>query len=157
MLEDTSLATGDLHLIKLCVGVERPEELKKWQEKRRIQTGRSAAFHITRMWPRRQDELLDGGSLYWVMKGLIKARQEITGLEQVVGEDGISRCAILLKEDIVNVELTPKRAFQGWRYLQGIKVPRDTIETSDRDDDLPDSLRRELAQLGVRRLSDVLY
>ncbi len=91
------------------------------------------------------------------MKGLIKARQEITGLEQVVGEDGISRCAILLKEDIVNVELTPKRAFQGWRYLQGIKVPRDTIETSDRDDDLPDSLRRELAQLGVRRLSDVLY
>ena len=149
------LAAGDLHLIKLCVGVEHPDELAKWQAKRRKQTGRSASFHVTRMWPKRKTELLDGGSLYWVMKGFIKARQEIVGMEPVEGEDGISRCAFLLNPDIVKVELTPRKAFQGWRYLQGIQVPRDIIETGDQGEHMPENLRHELARLGVRRLNDV--
>jgi len=105
------VATGDLHLIKLCVGVEHPRELVAWQAKRRAQTGRNESFHITRMSPKRADELLDGGSLYWIMKGFIKARQTIIGLETVTGDDGISRCAILLNPNVVNTSLTPRRAF----------------------------------------------
>jgi len=144
------VTTGKLNLIKLCVGVEHPQELIDWQKKRRAQTGRDHSFHITRMWPRRGDELLAGGSLYWVMKGFIKARQEITGLEAVTGEDGISRCAILLNSDVVNVELTPRRAFQGWRYLEGAQIPKDISETGSQESELPDALAFELAQLGVR-------
>jgi len=143
------MSSGQLHMIKLCVGVEHPQELIEWQTKRRAQTGRSSAFHITRMWPRREDALLDGGSLYWVMKGFIKARQKIIGLERVTGDDGISRCAILLDEDVVNIELTPRRAFQGWRYLEGAQVPRDS-ETGSQEIEIPDALAYELAQLGVR-------
>lgn len=144
------MPTGDLNLIKLCVGVEHPSELVSWQAKRRTQTGRAHSFHITRMWPRRQDELLDGGSLYWVMKGFIKARQKIIDLEKVEGEDGITRCAILLDPNVVNTELTPRRAFQGWRYLSGAQVPRDISGTGPKEAELPEALEYELAQLGVR-------
>jgi len=144
------MAAGDLNLIKLCVGVEHPDELVAWQEKRRAQTGRDHSFHITRMWPKRGDELLNGGSLYWVMKGFIKARQKVTGLERVTGDDGIARCAILLDPNVVNIELTPRRAFQGWRYLEGAQIPRDISETGSQESELPDSLAYELAQLGVR-------
>jgi len=140
---------AQLHIIKLCVGVEHPQELIDWQIKRRAQTGRDHAFHVTRMWPRREEELLDGGSIYWVMKGFIKARQRIIGLDRVTGEDGIARCAILLDSNLVNVELTPRRAFQGWRYLEGAQIPRDS-ETGSQEIELPDTLAYELAQLGVR-------
>lgn len=101
------------------------------------------------MWPKRATELLDGGSLYWVMKGFIKARQQIIGLERVTGEDGIARCAILLDTNVVNIELTPRRAFQGWRYLEGAQIPRDS-ETGSQEIDLPEALIHELARLGVR-------
>ncbi len=144
------MATGKLHLIKLCVGVEHPSELVEWQIRRRKETGRDHAFHITRMWPKRAAELQDGGSLYWVMKGFIKARQEIVGLEAVTGNDGINRCAILLSPNVVNIELTPRRAFQGWRYLEGAQVPRDIEETGRQGQELPDVLKHELARLGVR-------
>ena len=83
------------------------------------------------------------------MKGFIKARQRIIGLDRVTGEDGIARCAILLDSNLVNVELTPRRAFQGWRYLEGAQIPRDS-ETGSQEIELPDTLAYELAQLGVR-------
>lgn len=137
-------------MIKLCVGVEHPAELVAWQEKRRRETGRNESFHVTRMWPKRADELLDGGSLYWVMKGFIKARQEIIGLEKQESADGITRCAILLNPNVVNIELTPRRAFQGWRYFRGAEVPRDIVGTRSQEDSLPEDLEYELAQLGVR-------
>lgn len=141
---------GELNLIKLCVGVEHPDELIAWQAQRRAETGRSASFHVTRMWPRRSKELLAGGSLFWVMKGFIKARQQIIALEPQESDDGITRCAIILQPDVVNVELTPRRAFQGWRYLSGAQVPRDIGETGSRDRKLPEALEYQLAQLGVR-------
>lgn len=144
------MATGELHLIKLCVGMENPKELIEWQNRRRKETGRDEAFHITRMWPRRAQELMDGGSLYWVMKGFIKARQKIIGLEAITGNDGINRCAILLSPNVVNIELTPRRAFQGWRYLEGALIPRDIEEKGDQQQELPDTLQHELARLGVR-------
>ena len=69
------------------------------------------------MWPKRADELLNGGSLYWVFKGMILARQTVLRLEEVPGEDGITRCGIVLGKDIIRTEPVPRRPFQGWRYL----------------------------------------
>lgn len=144
------MTADGLNLIKLCVGVEHPSELIEWQNKRRAQTGREQSFHVTRMWPKKADELRDGGSLFWVMKGFIKARQTILGFEEQIGADGIRRCAILLDPNVVSTDMAPRRAFQGWRYLRGSQAPRDLSETGVQEADLPDSLAYELALLGVR-------
>lgn len=144
------MGQAKLNLIKLCVGVETPDELIMWQTRRLQETGSSAAFHVTRMWPKRAEELLDGGSLYWVMKGQIRARQRILALEPREGDDGIRRCAIILDPDMVKTTLTPRRAFQGWRYLLPDQAPPDLTEHSIDEPALPSELATELARLGIK-------
>ena len=136
-----------LHLLKLCVGVERPEQLRDWHVQR-LAAGEELR-HTTRMWPRREAELLDGGSLYWVMKGAIQARQRILRLDEVTGADGIRRCKIVLHHDLMRVSSAPKRAFQGWRYLEAADAPRDLGLVGGEDDDLPEDLREALGEIGV--------
>jgi len=109
--------TETINLVKLCVGTERVEDLLSWQAMRMAQSELSNPRHVTRMWPKREAELLNGGSLYWVFKGLILARQNLIRLDEVIGEDGIRRCALVLDPQIVRTESQPRRAFQGWRYL----------------------------------------
>lgn len=111
---------------------------------------RKKLIHITRMWPKRETELLDGGSLYWVFKGLILARQEILGLEEIIGSDEIKRCGIILNEQIVKTVPKAKRAFQGWRYLDPNDAPRDSEEFSITKEELPHFLQLELSKLGVQ-------
>jgi len=101
------------------------------------------------MWPKREVELLDGGSLYWVMKGVIQARQEILQLDEITGEDGIRRCAIILKPDVIRTTAAPRRAFQGWRYLKAEDAPADLPENRLKDDALPPELARELSDIGL--------
>ena len=79
------------------------------------------------MWPKRADELLAGGSLYWVFHGLVLARQRILGLEPRRGGDGIERCAIRLDPEVVRTLPQPRRPFQGWRYLRPEDAPRDLV------------------------------
>lgn len=135
-----------LHLIKLCVGIDSVAELRLWVEQR---TGGAEAYsHVTRMAPKRRDELLDGGSLYWVIKGQIACRQPIHDLQTFKDSDGISRCAIILEPRIVDVSPRPFRAFQGWRYLAATDCPPDLAE-KDGQDELPESMRHELAALGL--------
>ena len=143
---------GDLNLLKLCVGTDTPDELAAWHARRRRETGRPHAIHITRMWPRRETELLDGGSLYWVMRGVIRARQDIVGLEEITGQDGIRRCGILLAPDLHLTEAAPRRPFQGWRYLAGPEAPRDLDETGIDAGSamLPADLACALQEIGVR-------
>ncbi|MDG2474647.1 MAG: DUF1489 domain-containing protein [Paracoccaceae bacterium] len=105
--------------------------------------------HVTRMWPKRENELLAGGSLYWVIKGLILARQEILGLEEIIGSDHIKRCGIVLSEKIVKTSPKPKRAFQGWRYLTYDQAPPDVGDFSTIEEEIPHSLQLELSRLGV--------
>ena len=136
-----------LHLLKLCVGVERPEHLREWHIQRLAAA--KELHHTTRMWPRRDAEILDGGSLYWVMKGAIQARQQIERLDEVTGADGIRRCKIVLHRDLIRVASTPKRAFQGWRYLDDADAPRDLGLVGGIEDDLPDQLRNALEEIGV--------
>jgi hypothetical protein len=135
-----------LNLIKLCVGVSEVDELKSWVKECRA--GRDTLDHVTRMYPRREAEILPGGSLYWVIRGLILCRQPIARLEAVTGSDGIDRCRIVFKPKIVLVRPTPRRAFQGWRYLEESDVPPDVAKSSGAAD-LPEKLKRDLAELGL--------
>lgn len=143
---------ASLHLIKLCVGADGVQDLIDWQARtaeRNAAAGRPALpSHVTRMWPRRADEIAGTGSLYWVFRGVVRARQSIRGFEPREGADGIRRCAILLDAHVVRTAPQPRRAFQGWRYLRPQDAPRDLAGTAD-EADLPPRLAAELADLGV--------
>ena len=131
-----------LHLLKLCVGVDTIADLEAFQASRR-----KPPFHVTRMVPRRAEDLLDGGSLYWVIKGQIAARQGLKAIEPFTDGDGVGRCRLVLDAAIVRVMPRPFRAFQGWRYLQPKDCPPD-LATEDVGE-MPESLRTELAALGL--------
>ncbi len=141
-----------LHIQKLCVGVDSVEDLAAWIERRmadRERRGQPREYvHTTRMAPKRVAEVLDGGSLYWVIKGAIQARQAITDLRLVKDADGTGRCEIVLEPELVRTEQRPRRPFQGWRYLPGPDAPRD-LRTLDGADDLPPHLVQELRELGL--------
>ncbi|MFB2531374.1 DUF1489 family protein [Paracoccus sp. p4-l81] len=141
------MGQNSLNLIKLCVGAESLADLSAWQARR---FGGAQAEHVTRMWPKRGDELLDGGSLYWVIKGVVQARQRLIGLQERLGADGIARCALILDPEIVPVAATPKRAFQGWRYLSAAEAPPDLPKGRAAEPALPPALNRALADLGLR-------
>lgn len=138
--------TVPLHLMKLCVGSEGPEELRAWQSQR---FGDQPAVHVTRMWPRRETELLQGGSLYWVFKGVMCARQRLIRLEERFGEDGVRRCALIMDREIVAVTAVPRRPFQGWRYLAADDAPPDMPRDRAHEDILPPQIAQELAAMGL--------
>jgi hypothetical protein len=138
-----------LHLIKLCVGAEKVEDLLDWQATPQSRGPDGRPWHVTRMWPKDGDRLLDGGSLYWVFKGLVLARQRILALEEVAGGDGIRRCALVLDPAVVRTEAQPRRPFQGWRYLKPAEAPRDLAPGRAAEDTLPPKLQAALADLGV--------
>lgn len=135
-----------LNLIKLCVGISEIEELEQWI--RDCKAGRDTLDHTTRMFPARKNEILAGGSLYWVIRGLILCRQPIAGLVPVKGKDGISRCRIDFKPKIIPVRPTPRRAFQGWRYLDAAAAPPD-LPKGAAAKGLSRKMRRELSELGL--------
>ncbi|MEM9044163.1 MAG: DUF1489 domain-containing protein [Pseudomonadota bacterium] len=148
--------SGDLaklHLLKLSVGSENVDTLRKWQKGRsdqRIAAGLDPRpRHVTRMWPRREAEILTGGSIYWVIARMILARQTIEEFEEVIGEDGIRRCGIVLNPEIVRVEPRPKGPFQGWRYLKPEDAPKDLDAKGMEEAKLPEELRSELVHFGV--------
>jgi hypothetical protein len=143
----TSQKAMPLHMIKLCVGVSEVEELERWIAD--CKRGRDNLDHVTRMFPRRKDEILPKGSLYWVIKGMIMCRQPIADLEAVTGHDGIERCRIVFKPQIIRVRPTPRRAFQGWRYFQAADVPPDLKVGQKTGEVMPEALQRQLAELGL--------
>lgn len=141
---------ASVHLVKLSVGSTSVDGLRDWQARRSGQRRDGRYYHLTRMWPKRSDELVAGGSLYWVIQGAILARQIITGFEEMIGDDGIRRCAIFLDHDVIRTESVPKRPFQGWRYLDPADAPRDLPAGRQGADDLPPALEAALAEIGVR-------
>ena len=140
---------NSLNLIKLCVVAEKERDLIDWQTTARAKGPDGLPRHVTRMWPKREKELLDGGSLYWVFKGMVLARQRIIRLDEVDRGDGVRRCGIVLDPDVVRTEAARKRPFQGWRYLDGNIAPSD-LARGRANDDLPPSLMAALAEIGVR-------
>ncbi|WP_237155226.1 DUF1489 family protein [Oryzibacter oryziterrae] len=141
-----------LHIIKLCVGVETFEELDRWfREEELAHASQGVPYqpaHTTRMFPKRVDEILNGGSLYWVIKGVVQARQRIMDLRPVKGADGIERCDIVLEPVLHRTEYQPRRAFQGWRYLDAKDAPPD-IRRAEHGNDIPEGMRQELRRLAL--------
>ena len=135
-----------LNMVKLCVGVSEIQQLADFQQRRLKENRR--IFHVTRMVPRRQKELLDGGSLYWVMRGKILVRQNLTDIEEFTDPEGIRRCRLMLNTELVPVRPVPRRAFQGWRYLKQEDAPPD-LTKAERQGDIPPEMRAELIDLGL--------
>jgi hypothetical protein len=142
-----------LHLIKLCVGCDTIRDLDDWIEENRAhhrRLGRAyEQTHTTRMVPKRFEALLDGGSLYWVIKGQIACRQRLLDVRPFTDGDGIGRCRLVLEPVVVAVEPRPCRPFQGWRYLEAKDAPRDLNRASGDLAVMPEAMRRELADLGL--------
>lgn len=137
------------NLVKLCVGADSVEDLAEWQAVHAPLQPGGRPRHVTRMWPKREAEVLGGGSLYWVIRGVILARQRIVALEPVEGEDGIRRCALVLDPEIVRTRPAPRRPFQGWRYLAPEDSPADIADARAADDRLPPGLDAALTDIGV--------
>ena len=140
---------GKLNIVKLSVGSENIAMLQEWQQARRDQLKIKYSLHITRMWPKREKELLDGGSIYWVIKGAIQLRQRLIGFDEIIGADGIRRCGFKLDPELIPTTKALRRPFQGWRYLKSEDSPSDLSTNREADDDLPEDMQQTLARLGV--------
>lgn len=141
-----------LHLLKLCVGCDGISDLEDWIRERLAKRPKGSPrqhAHITRMTPKRADELLDGGSLYWVIRGEITCRQKLVGINPFVDGEGIGRCRLMLEPIVVPVEPRPYRAFQGWRYLAPKDAPPDLSRSAAGATSMPEEMRRELRALGL--------
>ncbi|UWQ18757.1 DUF1489 family protein [Jannaschia sp. M317] len=138
-----------INLIKLSVGSETIETMTAWQASPQARGADGLPRHVTRMWPKRAAEVLDGGSIYWVIKGVIQCRQPILRLDEVRREDGVARCGIVLAPGPIAVVPTPKRPFQGWRYLAPEDAPMDMDPRHAAEAPLPTELSVALAEIGV--------
>lgn len=137
-----------LHLIKLCVGADSVDDLRAWIGE--VTAGGGEQVHTTRMVPKRADELLDGGSLYWVIRGVVQVRQRLLDIRPFTGGDGIGRCDLVLAPALVETQRQPRRPFQGWRYLADGDAPRDIAAgAAGSGDEMPEALRAELLELGL--------
>ncbi len=140
-----------LHLIKLSVGTDSIDDLAAWQNLRlremRLRGLAPELIHVTRQTPKKAEEILAGGSIYWVIKGGVVARQKLLELRPLK-KDGIPYCGLVYDKNIIPVRWQPRRAFQGWRYLEPKDAPPDRMP-GDPDDAVPDEMRRELKALGL--------
>lgn len=138
-----------VNLVKLSVGTESVETLADWQNLHAARWPDGLPRHVTRMWPKRESEIVNGGSIYWVIKGQIQCRQRILRLEEVFGEDEVRRCAIVLEPEIHLTQTAQKRPFQGWRYLKVEDTPADLSGARREEEPLPPELSQALAEIGV--------
>ena len=135
-----------IHMVKLCVGADDVADLDAWQK--RLMRSHALPFHQTRMVPKRGDELAQGGSIYWVVKGLIQVRQRIVEVKQITDRGGRKACELVFDPVLVAVEPTPKRPFQGWRYLKDEDAPRD-LKAGSGTIEMPANLRADLREAMV--------
>lgn len=143
-----------LHIVKLAVGCTDVDDLAGWQQERLAQMKREGKkpelFHRTFQTPKKRDEVLAGGSLYWVIKGVIQVRQPIFDLREGTKDDGKPCCLIMLRNELIGVRPTPRRAFQGWRYLTADDAPPDMAGKASSDiARMPPAMRKQLAELGL--------
>jgi hypothetical protein len=137
-----------LHLLKMCVGCDSVEELRAWQDNRRLRG--EALVHRTRNMPKRAAEVLDGGSLYWIIKGEVRVRQRIVGLDPGVDGEGRHFCQIRFDPLLVETIRQPRRPMQGWRYLEAADAPPDRDPNlRDEVEAMSEPMRKELRALGL--------
>ena len=140
-----------VHLLKLCVGCDTIQDLKDWQDERLRQLKRAGKApelrHRTLQAPRRREEVIDGGSLYWVIRGVILVRQRIVDFRPDTKDDGTPCCGIVYDEELVATRPQARRAFQGWRYLSPADAPADLRVVTGEDGDMPQAMRADLREL----------
>jgi hypothetical protein len=139
-----------INLIKINVGSTNVDDIRDWQLSNREKWPDKRPRHITRMWPKRQIEILNGGSIFWVVKGYIMARQKIIGMEEFYRNDTIKCCALVFDNSIFETEIVKKRPFQGWRYLEKEQSPADLVKKDHNNDNIPLQLLAQLSDIGVR-------
>ena len=141
-----------LHLLKLCVGCDSVQDLEDWIKQRLKEKKKKGEkpehIHTTRMVPKRADELVDGGSLYWVIRGEILCRERLIAIRPFTDKDGIGRCRLVMDGKLHLVQPRPFRAFQGWRYLAAKDAPTDLDRAAPGARNMPEQMRRELRELG---------
>lgn len=144
--------SGSLNLLKLCVGPSNVEDLAKRIEQNVLLPRKQGLdienIHTTRMVPNRVEELLDGGSIYWIIKGLLCVRQPLLDIRKFTDDDGIKRCHLVFEPTLIRVEPRPMRAFQGWRYLKGEDAPKDLF-FGENDNSLPAPIAIAVREYGV--------
>lgn len=141
-----------LNLIKLCVGADSVEDLEQWieftQGERRKAGLPAEQIHTTRQTPKRVDDILPDGSLYWVIKGVIQARQKLIDIRSFTDGQGIPRCDLVMEPKLILTEPMRRGPFQGWRYYEPKDAPRDLVRNAATAA-LPPEFVRELAGLGL--------
>lgn len=140
-----------VHLIKLSVGSDSLEDLVAWQKARlkdmKAKGKTPELVHVTRHMPKRADEVLDGGSIYWVIKGWVVGRQKLVELRPMKKE-GVPHCGLVYDKKMIPVQPRPHRAFQGWRYLPASDAPKDLAGGTGAAE-MPKELQHELRMLGI--------
>lgn len=135
-----------LHMLKIAAGVGDLAELKRLQKERKRERGIYAFY--TRNMPKRREEILDGGSIYWVVKGYIQARQRIKGFRPIVNRRGRPAVLVVFEAKLTPTDWRPRRPFRGWRYLEPAEAPKD-IPQSSAGGDMPPKMAAELRELGL--------
>jgi len=143
-----------VNIVKLAVGVQSVEELALIQRRflnQSVNQENNCFYHSTKLMPKKHEAIVKSGSLYWVIKGVICARQKIVAITKQVDSDGIKRCKIFLNDSIVKTTPIRKRPFQGWRYLKKNKTPADIVNpvTGTFDDDIPLEVQQQLLEVGL--------
>lgn len=143
-----------VNLLRTGVGVDSIEHLAEIQETYRYaidENGDDIAFFTTRNMPQRSNELLNGGSVYWIIKRLICVRQIITDIQQTTDDEGQRLCIISMKPQIMMVDPIPHKHIQGWRYLSPDKAPKDIrpYDKNTNTDKLDPQMEKELRELGL--------
>jgi hypothetical protein len=133
-----------LHLLKLAVGIDDVDQLRRIRAARAAERGGSWVY--TRNHPRRAPEVLAGGSIYWVIRGHIRVRQLVSGFRSERDDNGRRYCLIEVDDELVPTFPRAWRPFQGWRYLAAEDAPTDR---SNRGGLPSDRMLAELRALGL--------
>lgn len=142
-----------LHMVKMAVGIDSLDHLAAVQKQRRAtlkaERGKPILIHKTRNYPKRAEDILDGGSMYWIVKGFVRVRQRIVGFARAKDAEGKPRCEIVLDPKLVRTVPMTHKPMQGWRYLEERDVPKDLTGKGDVSADMPPEMLAELRKLGL--------
>lgn len=148
------MSESPVNIVKLAVGIQSVEELALIQRRFLSQPGidsNRGFYHSTKLMPKKHEAIVKSGSLYWVIKGVICARQKILSITKQEDPDGIKRCKIFLDNSIIKTAPVRKKPFQGWRYLKKNRTPADITDpvTTTFDDDIPLKVQQQLLEVGL--------
>ena len=142
-----------VHLIKMSVGVESVDHLARIQAERLLRARRQGVEpvlrHFTRNTPKQAGDLVNGGSIYWVIRGFVRVRQGLGDIERHADDDGRPLCALCLDPVLVKTELRAHKPFQGWRYLRAEEAPPDVRAAEGSAPGIPEEMAAELRSLGL--------